>query len=170
MFNPEAERWRVVGDLSSPRRGLTLTVGNLVMIRRVSFCVLQVVGPHSSGTTGSLQFDPKVKQCCSKLINPFERHLLPSFENSSTTCCVVADCRWWSCYGSGRQVLHIKYSCSSFPPEPTCIDWFLLPPVFAQSSTYRFSTAIADADIFDPEMETWTVREPFKNVLADFVR
>ena len=59
-----------------------------------------------------LQFDPKVKQCCSKLINPFERHFL-HFENSSTTCFVVADRRWWSCYGSGRQVLHIKYSFSS---------------------------------------------------------
>ena len=30
-----------------------------------------------SGTTGSLPFDPKVKQYCSKLMNPFERHPLP---------------------------------------------------------------------------------------------
>ena len=42
VYNPEAERWRVVGDLSSPRRGLTLTVGKLVMIRWFSLCVLQV--------------------------------------------------------------------------------------------------------------------------------
>jgi len=28
VYNPEAERWRVVGDLSSPRRGLTLTTAD----------------------------------------------------------------------------------------------------------------------------------------------
>ena len=42
VYNPEAERWRVVGDLSSRRRGLTLTVGKLVVIRWFSLCVLQV--------------------------------------------------------------------------------------------------------------------------------
>ena len=105
-----------------------------------------------------LQFDPKVKQCCSKLINPFERHFFIS-KTQALLVLLLQTADGGRVMALGGRFSTYNILTLPFHPNPHVKINVCFRPLLPKAQLLsRFSTAVADVDMFDPEIETWTVR------------